>query len=155
MARPSAQLVQALRRAARRIARGAPYQWGHHGSCNCGHLAQELTSRTPAELHAAALEKAGDWSEHARDYCPTSGFQVDEAIGVMLAAGLERADLAHLEDLSDPAVLAALPGGHRWLARNRRDDAVLYLATWADLLERELAPQGRPAAARAARLQPA
>jgi hypothetical protein len=44
-------------------------------------------------------------------------------------------DIGHLEKLDDPAILAALPGGHRWLRRNDRADVISYLETWADLLE--------------------
>jgi hypothetical protein len=52
--------------------------------------------------------------------------------------------LRHLEDLSDPCVLQALPGGHRWLQRNQRDDAVVYFRAWADLIARAL-PAALPA----------
>ena len=55
MARPNLDLIAALRRTARKINDGAPYQWGHMGSCNCGNLAQELTKLTKAEIHAHAL----------------------------------------------------------------------------------------------------
>ncbi|WP_341537756.1 hypothetical protein [Hymenobacter edaphi] len=54
----------------------------------------------------------------------------------MLAAGFTRTDLAHLERLSDPAIRAAIPFERREALRhNQRDDVVLYLRTWAQLLE--------------------
>lgn len=36
-------LVLALRETAHRLREGAPYAWGHHGRCNCGHLAQKVS----------------------------------------------------------------------------------------------------------------
>lgn len=38
----------------------------------------------------------------------------------------------------EPRVLAALPGGHRWLRRNDRADLIEYLESWAALVETEL-----------------
>ena len=46
MARPSRRLIDALRATARRLEDGARYEWGHMGRCNCGHLAQTLTTYT-------------------------------------------------------------------------------------------------------------
>ena len=57
----------------------------------------------------------------------------------MLALGFSRADLTHLERISDPTIRAAIPFERRdALRHNQRDDVVLYLRTWADLLERDL-----------------
>lgn len=141
MAVASPRLVAALRDAALRIERGAAYEWGNMGRCNCGHLAQSLTDCTPAQIHAMAMERMGDWTEQSREYCPTSGFQLDMVITLMLEAGLNREDIAHLEKVSDPTVLDRLPAGERHLARNHRDHAVLYMRTWAAMLEEQLAPE--------------
>jgi hypothetical protein len=139
MARPTPELIDALRRTARKLADGAPYQWGHMGSCNCGNLAQELTQLTKGEIHAHALAVGrGDWNEQLNDYCPTSGLPIDLLIGEMLRAGLSTEDLGHLERLSDRRVLERLPRQDHPLRHNRRDDVVLYLSTWAGLLEEQL-----------------
>ncbi|MDX5438654.1 MAG: hypothetical protein LPK03_15745 [Pontibacter sp.] len=138
MARSSVELVQALRETAARLAKGDSYQWGHMGSCNCGHLAQTITKYSKGEIHGAAMWRYGDWREQLRDYCPQSGLPLDQIIDQMLDFGLTREDLAHLESLSHPAILARLPAERRHLKHNLRDDAVLYLTTWADLLEEEL-----------------
>jgi hypothetical protein len=139
MAKASVYLINGIRKAAKSIRIGQAYQWGHMGSCNCGHLAQAITRKTKAEIHARALRtRSGDWSEQLNDYCPTSGLPMDEVIDEMLAAGLTRTDLAHLERLSDPAILKAIDPVQLPLKHNRRDDAVLYLETWADLLEVDL-----------------
>ena len=146
MAIPSATLVRALRRTADRLDAGAAYQWGHHGQCNCGHLVQTLCDVEARQIHAWALDAdASDWETLANDYCPTSGHRIDAVIAALVAAGLTTDDLAHLERLDDERVLAALPGGKRWLARNARADAVAYLRAWAALLDAEL-----PAITRAA-----
>ncbi len=130
-----AQLAVTLRRTAARIEAGATYRWTNQGACNCGHLAQTLTSQSREELHRIALQKAGDWSEHAVDYCPTSGLPIDHVLTTMFDAGLTPEDLVHLERLSDPQVLATLPLGERYLDYRQRDDVVRYLRAWAALVD--------------------
>ena len=138
MAKPSVALIQKLRQAARQIGTGSPYEWGHMGSCNCGHLAQAITQRPKGEIHASALQRHGDWEQQLIDYCPQSGLPMDQIIDEMLALGLTRQDLTHLEKLGDPTILRALPPERRYLRHNLREDVVLYLKTWADLLEQQL-----------------
>lgn len=134
-------MIGALRETASRLTRGASYQWGHMGSCNCGHLAQTITKYSKGKIHGAAMWRYGDWREQLRDYCPHSGLPLDEVIDQMLDYGITRAELAHLESLSDSAILCALPENRRHLRHNQRDDVVLYLHTWADLLEADLLSQ--------------
>ena len=139
MAQRTLPVIQALRDTAQRLATQAPYQWGHMGSCNCGHLAQTVTRLTKAEIHTRAMQRYGDWERQIQDYCPTSGLPIDETIDEMLALGFSRADLTHLERLSDPTIRAAIDFERRnALRHNQRDDVVLYLRTWAGLLEAEL-----------------
>lgn len=137
MARPNRRLVDALRTTADRIGSGARYRWTHMGACNCGHLAQTITDLTPAEIHEMALERAGDWTEQAIDHCPTSGLTIDHVIDQMLELGLSRSDIRDLEKLTGRAVLSRLPAGTD-LNHRHRDDVVLYMRTWADLLETQL-----------------
>ena len=84
-----------------------------------------------------ALEKAGDWAEHIVEYCPTSRYPIDHIITTMLDAGLSRRDLSDLERLRSNAVRTRLPDGHRTLDYRRREDVVLYMRTWAGLLDEE------------------
>lgn len=157
MAKSTLPVIQALRDTAQRLATQAPYQWGHMGSCNCGHLAQTVTRLTKAEIHARAMQRYGDWERQLIDYCPTSGLPIDQTIDEMLALGFSRQDLMHLERLANPDIRAAIPFERRnTLRHNQRDDVVLYLRTWADLLENSLlagislpdfAPQSAPAPA--------
>lgn len=130
-------LISALRRAAARIQDSKDYQWGHMGRCNCGFLAQELSLQSDREIHNAAMQRYGDWSEQLNDYCPTSGSAMDDLISSLLAADLKIEDLIHLERLSDPEVLAHLPGTRKHLCHNLKEDAALYMDTWAALLEFE------------------
>ena len=142
MAKPNPELIEALRRTAQKLADSPHYQWGHMGSCNCGHLVQEVTQLSKAEIHDYAMRtRGGDWSEQAMDYCPTSGYLMDQVISIMLEAGLEVQDFKHLERLSDRAVLRHLPEGERNLQHNRRDDVVRYLQAWARLLEDQWSSQ--------------
>ena len=137
--RASLPLIQALRDTARRLATEAPYQWGHMGSCNCGHLAQTITHLTKAEIHTQAMQRYGDWERQLVDYCPTSGLPFDQTIDEMIALGFSREDLTNLEKLGDHTVRAAIAFERRnALRHNQRDDVVLYLRTWADVLEQRL-----------------
>jgi hypothetical protein len=138
MAKPSITLVTALRVTADRLASGVRYQWTHQGACNCGHLAQTLTRRSREEIHRIAVGRAGDWGEHAIEYCPTSGYPIDHLLTEMLEAGLELSDVASLERLGDREVLRRLPDGGRAVDHRRREDVVVYLRAWADLLEERL-----------------
>ena len=138
MTTPSITLIRALRSAASKLGSGAPYQWGHMGSCNCGNLAQELTRLSKAEIHEYAMRKHGDWSEQADDYCPTSGLPMDLLMSEMLSKGLEINDLKNLERLSDPEILQRISPQPRNLRHNIREDVILYMRTWADMLEEKL-----------------
>lgn len=138
MARPTPELIDALRRTARKVAEGAPYQWGHMGSCNCGNLAQELTRMTKDQIHQYAMQRYGDWNEQVADYCDTSQLPFDIIINQMLQAGLALEDLKHLEKLDDREVLLRFPIEQRFLKHNRRNDVVAYLNEWANLLEERL-----------------
>ena len=135
MAKPTEFLIEALRNTAVKIADNPNYQWGHMGSCNCGHLAQEISHLKASEIHERAMQKYGDWNEQLNDYCPTSGLLMDDLITRMLEAGLDTDDLKHLEKLSDPAILQRLPLSERHLKHNSKDDVVKYILTWAELLE--------------------
>ncbi|QHV95575.1 hypothetical protein [Spirosoma endbachense] len=138
MARPTPELIEALRRTARKLANGAPYQWGHMGGCNCGNLAQELTKLNRDQIHRYAMERYGDWNEQVEGYCSTSQMPIDLVISEMLNAGLVLEDLKHLEKLDDRHVLLRFPLEARYLKHNVRDDVVSYMNAWADLLEEQL-----------------
>lgn len=131
-------MIQALRETGQRLAQGGSYQWGHMGSCNCGHLAQTITRHSKGDIHGAAMWRYGDWREQLRDYCPQSGLPLDVIIDHMLDFGLTREDLSHLERLSHPAITQRLPENRKFLTHNQREDVVLYLETWASVLEEEL-----------------
>ena len=136
MARPTVELVQALRTTAARLESGATYKWSHFGQCNCGNLAQTVTQLSPKEVYEAAFVRAGDWGQQARDFCPTSGYPIDYLLEQLFALGMEPEDVRHLERLSDDRVLKRL--GVATLRHNQRDDVVRYMRCWADLLEEAL-----------------
>lgn len=133
------ELAARLRVTADRLRRGAPYRWTHQGRCNCGHLAQTITRLSGAAIHAAAVQSPGEWVDHAERYCPTSGAPIDQLIRQMLEAGLDLDEIAALERLAHPGVLRHLPDDRRALDNRDRDDVVLYLETWAAVLDAEAA----------------
>lgn len=138
MAKVSFEIVSVLRNTMTRIAGSKDYQWGHMGACNCGFLAQEVTMLRKAEIHKRAMHGHGDWNEQLNDYCPTSGLPMDDLISNLLAAGFDLDDLKDLERLSSPEVLRALPVEKRNLKHNVKTDVLLYINTWATLIEQKL-----------------
>jgi hypothetical protein len=130
---PKGKLITALRSAASNIEKGSHYEWGNMGSCNCGHLAQQLTEKSKAEIHRYAMEKHGDWAEQVLDFCPTSGMSMDWLISELTSYGLTTRDLIDLERLSKEEVLQKAGVTH--LEKNQKDDVVLYMKSWANLLE--------------------
>ncbi|MDX1902837.1 MAG: hypothetical protein SFU27_01665 [Thermonemataceae bacterium] len=139
MAKANLELIRALRRTAEKLEKGAKYQWGHMGSCNCGNLAQELTHYTKEQIHAYALEsRMGDWADQTSAFCGESKLPLDMVISTMLEAGLDTDDLIHLERLSDEKVLKRIPQTQlRELQKNKREDVIIYLKAWSDLLEED------------------
>lgn len=145
MARPTLELISALRSTAARLREGSPFAWGHMGSCICGHLAQTITELSPAEIHARAMERHGDWSQQSIDYCPASGMAIDHVIDEMVALGLSPSDIRELERLSSRAVLAKVPA--KYLRHQDKAHAVQYMEAFAELLEERLESQPAPIAA--------
>ena len=135
MARPTLELIRALRETATRIDGGVTYKWSHFGQCNCGNLAQTITHLSPREVYEAAFLRGGDWGEQAREFCATSGYPIDFVLAQLFAIGMDAEDVRHLERLSDDRVLRRLE--RPTLAHNRRDDVVRYMRAWADLLDDE------------------
>ncbi len=138
MAKASLEIIKTIRATAKSLESSSYYQWGHMGACNCGFLAQQVTSLSKKEIHSAAMEGHGDWREQLNDYCPTSGLKMDLLISNLLDFGFDIDDLTHLERLSDPAVIESLPLESRNLTHNRKDHVVVYLLAMAQRLEDQL-----------------
>lgn len=138
MAKKSIEIINLLRTTASAIESSQDYQWGHMGACNCGHLAQQITKLSKAEIHQKAMQSHGDWTEQLNDYCPTSGLPLDTLISDMLSVGFDAEDLKHLERLSDASILNTLPAHQKYLIHNRKADVVIYLKAWANKIEAEL-----------------
>jgi hypothetical protein len=141
MAQPNIELIAALRETAKRLQNGAPYAWGNHGSCNCGNLLQVVTNLSKDDILSYAQTGIGEWTELAEEYCVVSNAPVAMLITKLLEKGLTPTDIHNIEYLQDRDVLDRLPGGFRWLKRNQREDVVVYLETFATLLEDKLLQQ--------------
>ena len=131
----SNKLINAIKKAAKKLRSNSPYSWGHLGSCNCGHLVQSLTKLSKDEIHEAALEKTGDWSEISKNYCDTSGLKIDKIISIMLNEGLALEDIEYLENLSDPDVIKKMEVDIKSLRKNNRLFVINYLEVWSKVLE--------------------
>jgi hypothetical protein len=150
MARANLALIAALRTTAARLRLGAPYRWTHLGACNCGHLAQTVTHLDADAIRRYAMERAGEWADQVLEFCPTSGYPMDEIFRALFELGLSRDDVAHLEKLSAPEVLLRLPLELRLQISYRdREHVVSYMNAFADLLEERLDSQARLDAAEA------
>ncbi len=136
MARPTVELIRALRVTATRLSQGANYKWSDFANCNCGNLVQSVTDLPPQVIYEAAFERSGDWGEQAREFCPSSGYPIDYVLDRLFALGLAPEDVRHLERLSDDRVLREL--GVQELAYTQREDVIRYMQAWANLLERQL-----------------
>jgi hypothetical protein len=137
MPKSNPRLITALRETAQRLEQGARYEWGHMARCNCGHLVQTLTGMSDAEIARSVNFQLDEWSEYANDYCEGSQHQVEDLFVILQDVGFSRADVIHLENLSDKQVLNRLGEEGRYLRRNCRGDVTLYLNTLADMLELE------------------
>jgi hypothetical protein len=124
MAKPSIELVEALRETARRLKNGAHYAWGHHGACNCGNLLQVITRLSEAEILVHAHTGIGEWTEIAGESCSVTGVPVSLLLSKLEGAGLNPTDIHNIEYLDNKEVLKYLPGGFRWLKRNNRQHVI-------------------------------
>lgn len=137
MAKANPELIAAMRRAADAIEKKKNYQWGHMGHCNCGHLAQELSELSPAEIHKIAMQRSGDWNDQCEDYCSTSNMPIDILISELLTKGLSIEDLMNLEKLADSKVVASMKAEFGYLEKNNPQHVCGYLRHWAAILEEE------------------
>ena len=139
MAYASHTLIDALRTTAGKLSCvDTEYRWTHMGACNCGHLAQHITGLSASEIRRLSQHKAGEWADQALEHCEASDLPIDHVMGALLELGLEPRDVGHLERLSDPHILKRLPLGKRHLDFRQRVHVVLYMRTWADMLEAQL-----------------
>lgn len=141
MAKPSLELISALRKAANRLQNGAHYAWGHHGACNCGQLVQVVSQLTEGEIIRYAHTGTGEWTELAEDFCSITNAPYTLLMAKLDELGLNASDIHHIEYLSDKEVLQHLSGGFRWLKRNKREDAIAYFEAFANMLEEKMAQQ--------------
>jgi hypothetical protein len=167
MARPSGELIFALRKTAARLSREeVTYRWASFAHCNCGHLAQTITGLDPAEIQRRAMRREGDWGSQARNSalrrlpqrdhldgpaldegawepenvgaCQATGAPLDAVLRQMYQLGLSPEDVGHLERLSDPEVRRRLGTGTRHFPHHQRENVIAYLQAWAALLEEQL-----------------
>jgi hypothetical protein len=141
MAVANQTLINALRTAAANLANGNHYEWGHHGSCNCGNLLQAAFDLDKGEIIRYAQTGSGEWTELAQDYCEITKAPYEFLVEKLYDLGLNHVDIHHIEYLSDSTVLKNLPNGFRYLEKNQRQNVVDYFETFANLLESELASE--------------
>lgn len=138
MAKPTIELIAALRETALRLRNGTYYAWGHHGACNCGNLVQVVTRFTKEEILRYAHAGIGEWTEIAHEFCPLTHVPISLIIARLEEMGLTPTDIHNIEYLADKEVLQNLPGGFRWLRRNKKEDAIEYFDAFSNLLEAKL-----------------
>ena len=143
MAKPTLELIEALRQTANNLKNGAHYAWGNHGACNCGNLLQTVAKLSKEEILTYAHAGIGEWTELAVDFCPISNAPIDLLLKKLQEIGLTPTDIHHLEYLDDRTILNQLPGGFRWLKRNQREDVIAYFETFALILEESFLAQIR------------
>ena len=127
-------LEEVLLKTIERLSSNAKYQWTHQGNCNCGHLIQSATGLSPGKIHNIALTGPGEWVDHAKKFCKTSGLPVDDLISKLLSIGIKIDEIAHLERLSDPNITKYVPNTVRPLSYKNKEDLIYYLKTWNSIL---------------------
>ena len=137
MAKATIELINALRLTATNLRNGSYHSWGHHGACNCGNLVQSVTKFSKEEILRYAHTGKGEWTELALEFCPTTKAPLSLVFKQLQEIGLTPTDIHNIEYLSGREVLENLPGGFRWLKRNKKDDAIDYFETFATVLEEE------------------
>ena len=138
MAKPTIELITALRETASRLRNGSHYAWGHHGACNSGNLVQVVTNFPQGEILRYSHTGTGEWTEMAQEFCPVTNAPLTLVITRLEEIGLTPTDIHNIEYLADKTVLKYLPNGFRWLKRNKREDAIEYFEAFANLLEEKL-----------------
>ena len=127
-------LEDVLLKTIERLSSNSKYQWTHQGNCNCGHLIQSVTGMSPGKIHNIALTGPGEWADHAKKHCKTSGLPIDNLISKLLSIGIKIDDIAHLERLSDPNIIRYIPNKLKPLSFNKKEDLIFYLKTWNSIL---------------------
>jgi hypothetical protein len=97
------------------------YDWCKTSHCNCGLVAQAVTRTGQDGLNndylidiknalqtkkKMAKGKSATWTELVAEYCPLTGEPLADVFKKLYEAGMTREDIAHLEYLSDPKILA-------------------------------------------------
>ncbi len=141
MATPNITLINALRKTATNLQNGNHYAWGNHGSCNCGNLLQTVTELSKETILKYAHAGNGEWTELAEAYCGVTDAPHTMLIGELQNIGLTPSDIHNIEYLQDRHVLEQLPGGFTYLSRNNKEHVIVYLRTFAQMLEDKLAHQ--------------
>ncbi len=94
------------------------YVWSEICTCNCGLVAQAITKTSKDELYDYYLRDISErlqtkknskycptWAQMISEYCPLTGTPTIEIFKALFEAGMNREEIAHLEYLSDPAIL--------------------------------------------------
>lgn len=139
-------LHETLLIAANAIERGTVnYDYKYPGCCQCGVVFQAITGRSQIQLHNdnarltqacpdVADQRWAQWQWLARAFCPVTGIPQDELLRGLHDAGMTAENITHLENLSDPEVLARCKFWKRGKYFEKQKNVVEYLRAWAALL---------------------
>jgi hypothetical protein len=138
MAKPSAELIQALRSTANTLQQTPDYAWQHIYSYTATLLALEIIRLQEDEIHKRMMQRYSAWSKQLSDYCTTCDSTEDNLISEMQAFGLDRDDFSQLQNLSGDTILSSLPADERKLQPALKPDVIKYILAWATQLENKL-----------------
>jgi hypothetical protein len=85
----------------------------------------------------------GAWEPEDVGKCPVMDRSMNEIFGALSAWGLEPEDMGHLERLDDAVVRRHLGTNTIDFPHGDRQNVILYLLAWADVLEARLRTEGR------------
>lgn len=113
------------------------YYWGNVITCQCGVLAKVVIEQDLGVLNRFCYSGSVSWGELLKDridvpVCTSTGLSITQIIEALYSAGFTKQELIDLEDLNSKEVLSVLSKG---TTPCEAKDAVLYLRTWAALLD--------------------
>lgn len=131
MARPTLELIEALRNTADKIESGEwEFKWLNSESCNCGLLVRSILGE-PVSIN-------GSWNSalnypEATCFFTETGMKNEEIFSKLRSVGLTDTDLRGLELFEHSEVLERAEAED--LYYEDPEDVVIYMRTWADILE--------------------
>jgi hypothetical protein len=127
------KLIEALRKTADRIASGtSDYSWVDSRQCNCGQLLQTITGESAKQLLNRQMSGEVEFINWSNIF---GHVYLSKWADRLVESGMTYSDIHDLEYLVNPLVRNRV--GPVWLDRSNQSHVVIYMNTWATMLEED------------------